>query len=194
MVDVVPATNDLDFSCLRSMFGVRGDASRCFCQFFDERRGKFSPNRETNMRRFREQLASGVPGLVALEEGRPTGWVQVGPLERYERFIRAMRYGSTTPPPPAGAWAVTCFVVPAERRRSGVATELLRAAVTYAAEHGASCLDAHPVDTRSRASRIASDELYVGVMSTFTRQGFRVISRTSAQRPAVRKRLAENRL
>lgn len=189
-VQVVPASGQLDFASVCDVFGLRGDASRCFCQFFDERAGSFSPNRDRNRSLLQRQLKTETPGLIALDGGRPIGWVQVGPLERYARFCRAMKYGKTTPSPPSGAWAVTCFVVPPEDRHAGVSTELLRAAVTYARDSGAACLDAHPVDTRSKNGTTRSDELYVGVLTTFTRQGFRVISRPTERRPAVRKRLA----
>ncbi len=84
---------------------------------------------------------------------------------------------------------MTCFVVPVIHRRTGVAGELLDAAVEFAGHYGAGSVDAHPVDIRDKDSRISGSELYVGVLSLFTKRGFRVVGRTSPRRPIVRRRV-----
>lgn len=60
---VVPATEDVDFDDIAAVFGERGDASRCFCQFFCYQRDGFRENRRHNMEALRNQLtwATGIP-------------------------------------------------------------------------------------------------------------------------------------
>ena len=76
-------------------------------------------------------------------------------------------------------WAVTCFVVARAARRSGVASALLEAAVTYAREHGARVIEGYPVDTAG--ARITSASGYTGTLSMFERAGFRVVADTTSK-------------
>ena len=189
---VVPADQSVPWDDVVRAFGERGDASRCFCQYFCEPSGAFKPSRKTNMAALLNQISDHTPGLLAYRQDEPVGWVQVGPMQRYPRFERSAGYGSKTVSPPSGAWALTCFVVAVGNRQEGLAGELLDAAVDFALSQGAASLDAHPVDLRGTTSRPSGSELYVGVLSLFTRRGFRIVGRTSSRRPVVRRRLQPN--
>lgn len=191
-IEVVPADGRIPFDDVVAVFGERGDASRCFCQFFCSPRGEFRSSHSRNMQALKDQVETYTPGLVAYRDGQSAGWAQIGPMERYPRFEAGARYGSKTPDPPAGTWALTCFVVSVGHRKQGVAGSLLDAAVAFAANAGASAIDAHPVDVRGGGARPSGSELYVGVQSLFTRRGFRVVGRTSPRRPVVRRRLHPN--
>ena len=85
-----------------------------------------------------------------------------------------------------------CFVVSRRARRQGVAGLLLDAAVDYAGAHGATMLEAYPVDTAGE--KIASANAYHGTLRMFERAGFTVVERrqwntTSPVRPIVRRGL-----
>jgi GNAT superfamily N-acetyltransferase len=69
-----------------------------------------------------------------------------------------------------GLWAVTCFVVRPGARRHGLATALLDGALTLAWRHGATQIEAYPVDTA--VGTPSSSELYHGPLSVFLRAGF----------------------
>jgi GNAT superfamily N-acetyltransferase len=74
-----------------------------------------------------------------------------------------------------------------------VASALLHAAIDYARQHGATVLEAYPVET-AQGSRITSANLYHGTLAMFERAGFQVVERrqhnaTSPVRPIVRLRL-----
>lgn len=188
-IEILPANRDLPFDEVVEVFGVKGDASRCFCQFFCDSPAEFKASRRHNIEKLRGQVEEGTPGLMAYREGSPVGWVQVGPLEQYPRFRRTAKYDSTVPEPPPSTWAVTCFVVTVGNRQDGVASALLDAAIDFAQRSGAQAIDAHPIDLRASNSRTSSSELYVGVLSLFTRRGFRTVGRPSPRRPIVRRRL-----
>jgi hypothetical protein len=75
-------------------------------------------------------------------------------------------------------------------------THLLAAAVDYAREHGATLLEAYPIDTAG--GRVASANAYHGTLSMFERAGFRVAARrqanpTSPVRPIVRRAIRRRR-
>ncbi len=86
------------------------------------------------------------PGLVAYDGEEAIGWVSVGPREDYERlaYSRVLAPIDDTP-----VWSIVCFVVGRRSRRQGVANALLDSAIEYARDHGATTLEAYPVDVES---------------------------------------------
>jgi GNAT superfamily N-acetyltransferase len=82
-------------------------------------------------------------------------------------------------------WSVVCFYIARSARRSGVATALLDAAVTYAFRQGARTIEGYPVDTRGQ--RRPSAALYTGTLDLFARAAFAEAFRRSPHRPVVRR-------
>ena len=70
------------------------------------------------------------------------------------------------------AWWVSCFVVRREHRGSGVGAALLEGAVDWAAQHGASVLDGHPVDTGGQKGAPSPSAVFTGTLVMFQRAGF----------------------
>jgi len=86
-----------------------------------------------------------------------------------------------------GAWWVTCFAVDSRHRRSGVGSALLKAAVEFAREHGATAVEGHPVDvTNLRAARVGGSAIYTGTVAMFSAAGFAEVARTYPTRPVMR--------
>jgi GNAT superfamily N-acetyltransferase len=86
-----------------------------------------------------------------------------------------------------GAWWVTCFAVDSHHRRSGVGSALLKAAVEFAREHGATAVEGHPVDVAAlSAARVSGSAIYTGTMAMFSAAGFSEIGRTYPTRPVMR--------
>jgi GNAT superfamily N-acetyltransferase len=174
---------------LVAVFGTRGDASRCWCQWFRHQRpGFYATTSEQRRADLQSQVEAPVPPgvLVYDDAGAPSGWCAVAPRADYPRL--------TTYPVTAGTadedglWAVTCFVVRVGKRRQGLAEVLLDGAVDLARRHGARAVEAYPLDTTMRTASAA--ELFHGPLSVFLRLGFTEIgARTTKARPVVRLRL-----
>jgi GNAT superfamily N-acetyltransferase len=81
-------------------------------------------------------------------------------------------------------------VVSRSRRGKGVATALLQGAIEYAAAHGATMLEAYPIEPGE--ARIPAAKAYGGPIGMFEKAGFEVVIRrqanaSSAPRPTVRR-------
>jgi GNAT superfamily N-acetyltransferase len=87
------------------------------------------------------------------------------------------------------AWWVTCVNLRREARGRGIGTALLTTAADYAAQHGGSVLDGHPIDLVELRSRPSPSALFTGTMSMFLKAGFHEIGRTYPSRPVMRARL-----
>jgi GNAT superfamily N-acetyltransferase len=87
----------------------------------------------------------------------------------------------------SGAWWVTCFAVDSRHRRSGVGSTLLKAAVEFAREHGATAVEGHPVDVAAlSAARVGGSAIFTGTVAMFSAAGFTEVARTYPTRPVMR--------
>lgn len=181
-VRVVPATADR-WPGLGRAFGPRAkDPTSCWCQRF--RRHQELDNRSAL---HREVETARLPvGLLAIGGDEDVlGWTRVVPrstlpgVTENRALVRILDAD-------ADAWWVSCFAVRREHRGSGVGSALLRAAVDWAAQHDASVLDGHPVDTDGLAGTPAASALFTGTLAMFRRAGFNEIGRTFPTRPVVR--------
>ena len=76
-----------------------------------------------------------------------------------------------------------------EHRGAGIGVALLEAAVDSAAQHGASVLDGHPVDTDGLTRIPSPSAVFTGTLAMFRRAGFAEIGRTYPTRPVMRREL-----
>jgi GNAT superfamily N-acetyltransferase len=178
---------------LATLFDQGGDPKWCWCSFFRIRGRDFTnstgaENREVLAAAAVEGARAGhAPGLVAYDDGAVVGWVSVGPRADYERLTFSKVLAPVDDRP---VWSIVCFVVGRRSRGQGVARAMLDAAIDYARDHGATMLEAYPVDIPS-GERIPSANTYAGTLPMFERAGFEVVERRQATaksrpRPIVR--------
>ena len=196
-VEIHPLPPDR-FADLAALFAQGGDPKWCWCAFYRVRGMDFSTATATENRRVLERAADETagdgraPGLVAYRDGEAVGWVSVGPRADYERLAHSKVLAAVDERP---VWSIVCFVVARRARKQGIAIALLEAAVGYARHHGATLLEAYPVDTSGR--RVSAATAYKGTLAMFERAGFTVVARrranrASAERPIVRRELGRN--
>jgi GNAT superfamily N-acetyltransferase len=197
-LEIVPLTPDR-FADLAGLFGQGGDPKWCWCAFFRVRSLDFGAATPATNRAVLEAALEATaaerraPGLVAYRGGGAVGWVSVGPRDDYARLQHSK---VLAPVDDAPTWSIVCFVVARRSRGQGVAAALLDAAVEYAASHGATLLEAYPVDTAD--GRVPAASAFKGTLGMYERAGFEVIARrranrASAERPIVRLRLEGRR-
>jgi GNAT superfamily N-acetyltransferase len=184
---------------LAALFGQGGDPKWCWCAYYRMRGMSWSNstaarNRQVLEKAVRTDAREGhAPGLVAYRDGEAVGWVSLAPREEYERLEHSVSLARVDPKP---VWSIVCFVVGRKARGQGVASALLAAAVDYARDHGATLLEAYPVDTSG--GRIAAANAFHGTLSMFERAGFKVVARRQATgskvvRPIVRRAIRRRR-
>jgi len=117
-------------------------------------------------------------GLVAYENGEPVGFISLGPRHDYSVIAKSR---ATPPVDDVPAWVIPCITVRKQARGRGLAVALIRAAVDYAASHGAVAVEAYP---RASSARVQDDYAFYGTQRIFRRAGFRVIARPPRDLPA----------
>ena len=175
---------------LATLFDQGGDPKWCWCSYFRVRGRDWTNARPAENRELLRAAArrrDHAPGLVAYDEGVVVGWVSLGPRADYERLAYSRVLAPLDDVP---VWSIVCFVVGRRARGRGVAGDLLAAAIDYGRDHGATTLEAYPVDV-PRGERIPSASAYQGTLRMFKRAGFKVVERRQANaaspvRPIVR--------
>lgn len=168
---------------LERLFGERGASAGCWCMWWRLPRKEWQKQQGAgNKRAFRRIVGQGrQPGLLAYVDGQPAGWCAVEPRESYPVLANSRVLKPVDEQP---VWSVVCFFIARPYRKSGLSSELLRAAVAHARKHGAKIVEGYPVDPRGGAMPDAF--AWTGLPGTFRKAGFREAARRSATRPIFR--------
>lgn len=193
-VTVKPA-NEAAWDDIQTVFGTRGDASRCQCQYYKIRDKDWkSVSVAERAFRLRQQSDCGYPdadattGLVAYLRDEPVGWCAVEPRSAYPRlqFMRVPWSGRTEDKDDSTVWAITCFTVRVGYRRQGISRALVRAAVGFAKGRGARALEGYPMVVPVARDVAWPGELFVGTQNIFTEAGFVEVSKPTKRRVVMR--------
>lgn len=170
------------------LFGKQGACYGCWCTHFRlapaVRRG-IGVGQKKNL--IRERILAGPPpGLLAFEDEKPVGWMQIGPRHDVPQWNNAKRSSAPLQQSEAlddRAWAISCFFVRGEARGKGLSHALVRAGIDFAGRNGALVLDACPMDHSTDTSRMA---LFVGPTRVFEKAGFLQVASRKPGRPLMR--------
>jgi ribosomal protein S18 acetylase RimI-like enzyme len=183
---VAPLTPDR-WPDLEAIFKAKGCsiARMCWCMAYRVSGSREPPAGMTRSEANRADLralvdAGNPPGLIGYRGKVPVGWVSLGPREEFAKLERSPVMKPVDEKP---VWSVICFVVPAEFRGQGVAQALLKAAVAYAREQGATLIEAYPVD---KPARSGDENMWFGAKSMYDKAGFKEVARRKPHRPIVR--------
>jgi GNAT superfamily N-acetyltransferase len=190
---IVPA-NEASWDDLQTIFGPRGEAQRCQCQWFKTRAAEWrAMSVEDRAERLRGQTECGDPdagmtsGLIAYLDAEPVGWCAVEPRTTYPRLLtsRVPWSGREESKTDETVWVVSCFVTRTGYRRRGVSKALAAAAVDFARHRGARALEGYPIAVHP-GQEFTWGELYVGSRSVFASAGFHEVSRPTERRVVMR--------
>ncbi len=160
----------------------------CWCMYWRKKRSEWAGLGKENCEDLRRIVESGAaPGTLAYRDGRAVGWCTVAPRGEYPALERSPTLKAIDDEP---VWAITCFFVSKDNRRTGMTAFLVREAVIYAREKGAEVIEAYPIIWRERKYR-KMGEAYLGFSTTFERLGFEQASDRSSTRNIMRLYLKE---
>jgi GNAT superfamily N-acetyltransferase len=186
-LDILPLTVER-WPLLEDLFGLKGAHGGCWCMYFRQSGPEWkSRTNEGNKSAFRERVQVGPPpGLIAIDDGKPVGWMQIGPRPEVAKWNSPRRASAPLSPQAADdkdVWAISCFYVRVGHRRAGLIHRLVEAGIGFASENGARAVEACPID-KSRG--VGVGDLYVGSTQVFEKAGFEKLTERRAGRPLMR--------
>jgi GNAT superfamily N-acetyltransferase len=171
------------WSDLEDLFGERGACGGCWCMFWRLPRKKFEAGKGAgNKRALKRIVTSGPePGIIGYLNSEPIAWCAVAPREDYIALERSRILKPVDDQP---VWSVSCLFIKKPYRRQGISAQTLRAAVAFAASHGAAIVEGYPVEPSTNT--IPDPFLWHGIASAFLAAGFKEVARRSTSRPIMR--------
>lgn len=182
------------WSDLAALFEARGGPKACWCMVWRATTAEAKDTSGTARRAALEgRVKGGVPvGILGYRDGVPVAWCSIAPRETYRPMGGVDGDGGHAPnadPVQRGrengarvesVWSVVCFFIPKAMRGQGIMPRLLKAAVEHARLHGATVVEAYPVDPDSPSYR------FMGFVHTFEAAGFREVGRAGMRRHVMR--------
>ena len=173
-----------DFVTVLGEGGIAG----CWCMYWttdttrewrDDSKGGSTARNKTLMRAMVEEGPP--PGLIAYDDDEPVAWCRVVARSTLPGLKRSRHF--STDLDIDGVWSLPCFVVRRSHRGRGLTAALTEAAMSLAAEQGATVLEAYPWETEEHKDPMS---IYTGVASTFRRLGFDEVQRKAPHKPMMR--------
>lgn len=185
--DIVPLDAAL-WPAFEDLFGKQGACYGCWCTYFRLPPAARRVNdRARNKDVIRTRIEAGPPpGLLAVQDGKAMGWMQIGPRADIPEWNNAGRGSAPERPEQAldpTVWAISCFFIHNKARGKGLTHSMVEAGLKFARKNGARYVEACPID-QSKDSR--SIGLFVGSTRVFDKAGFERLLERKAGRPLMR--------
>jgi GNAT superfamily N-acetyltransferase len=125
---------------------------------------------------------SGAPtGLIGYLDEQPVAWCSMAPRAG---FIGLANSRILEPVDEQPVWSITCLFIRKEYRRKGLSGRMIQAAADFARQHGATILEAYPVEPQS--DKAPDVFMWTGTIAPFLQAGFSEVARRSEHRPILR--------
>ena len=166
-----------------TLMGEKGGCGNCWCMFFRLPYKVFQENKpDGNKKMIRQLVNKGKPqGLIASMNDEPIGWIAMAPREDYLKLENARVFKRIDDKP---VWSITCFFIKKQFRHRGVSQQLIKGAIDFAKKKKIKTLEAYPAIPY--AEKVPHAFLWVGVLSSFLKNGFTIVQQNSKSRAMVR--------
>jgi len=166
-----------------ALMGEKGGCGNCWCMYFRLSYKDFQANKPDGNKKLMKQLVNkGMPqGLIASIDKEPVGWIALAPREDYMRMENSRSFKRIDDKP---VWSITCFFIKKGFRHKGLSSELIKGTIDFAKKKKIKTLEAYPAIPY--AEKVPHPFLWVGVLSSFIKNGFSIVQQNSKSRAMVR--------
>jgi GNAT superfamily N-acetyltransferase len=166
------------------LFGSKGACGNCWCMYYRLNKSDFLEGKieEGNKDAMKELVWQNKPvGVIALYEGEAIAWCAFAPREDFIKLTKSRVHKRIDD---EAVWSIPCTFIHKNFRRLGVSVELLKGVIKYAKDNGIKILEAYP--TIPTQEKLPDSFAWIGLYKSFERAGFKIVDRTSKNRPMVR--------
>ncbi len=167
-----------------TLFGEKGACGNCWCMYYRLPRADFDAGKtdDGNKNAIKNLVWSDRPvGMIGLIEGEAIAWCAFAPRQDFMRLENSRVHKRIDN---NEVWSIPCLFINKKYRKSGISVQLLKETIKYARDNGIKIIEAYP--TIATKDNIPDSFVWYGLLKSFERAGFKVIDRTSKNRPMVR--------
>lgn len=166
------------------LFGSKGACGNCWCMYYRLKKLDFTKGKENqgNKKAMKKLVWQGKPaGVIGFAAGEPIAWCAFAPREDFLKIENSRVHKRIDDEP---VWSIPCFFVGKEFRKQGVSVAMLKALINYAKKKKIRIIEAYPVIPTKE--KLPDAFAWTGLYKSFARAGFKIVDRTSKNRPMVR--------
>jgi GNAT superfamily N-acetyltransferase len=152
--------------------GVRGG---CWCVFNLLTSAQFDRMSRDERREchFQKMQAGQATGLLVYDDNHPVAWCQFGRAGLFPRFERMRAYQALAlPPDKKPDWRIACLFVDKHRRKEGLSSYALHAAIESIRAKGGGIVESFPFDIEG-----IERPSYTGSVAMYEHEGFQPVCR-----------------
>ena len=165
------------------LFGEKGACGNCWCMYFRLKKTAFDEGKKRNGNKtaMHDIVWKDKPtGLLGMYQEQAIAWCAFAPREDYLKLESSRVHKRIDDEP---VWSIPCFFIHKNFRKQGVSVELLKHVARYAKENGIKIIEAYPLIPTQE--KLPDAFVWVGLYKSFERAGFKVVDKTSKNRPMV---------
>ena len=173
-----------NWSKFERLFGSRGACANCWCMYYRLKKQDFTKGKDDqgNKKAMKKLVWQGRPtGVIGFYAGEPVAWCAFAPRQDFMKIENSRVHKRIDAEP---VWSIPCFFVARKFRNRGISVKMLEALIAYARRNKIKVLEAYPVIPTK--DRLPDAFAWVGPYKSFARAGFKIVDRTSKNRPMVR--------
>jgi GNAT superfamily N-acetyltransferase len=180
---VEPLTKD-NWGKFEELFGEKGACGNCWCMYYRLPKPEFVEGKHNggNKNKKKELVWNSKPtGILCCYEGQAIGWCALAPRKDFVKLEKSRVHKPIDDKP---VWSIPCFFIHKDFRRLGISVVMLKGIIAYAKKNKIKILEAYP--TIPTQDKLPDSFLWIGLYKSFERAGFKIVDRTSKNRPMVR--------
>jgi GNAT superfamily N-acetyltransferase len=166
------------------LFGEKGACGNCWCMFHRLAKTEFDEGKidEGNKNAMKSLVWKNRPtGLLLFYEELPIAWCAFAPREDFLKLEKSRVHKRIDN---KIVWSVPCTFIDKNFRRRGVSVVLLKKLIEYAKQNDIKIIEAYPVIPTQE--KLPDAFAWIGLYKSFERAGFKIVDKTSKNRPMVR--------
>ena len=166
------------------LFGLKGACGNCWCMSFRLKKSDFEKGKSNSVNKIamKDLVWNDKPtGIIAIYQNKAIAWSAFAPREHFMKLENSRVHKRIDNEP---VWSIPCTFISKEYRRKGLSVELLKGVIKYAKEKRITTLEAYP--TIPTKDKLPDAFAWIGLYKSFERAGFKIVDRTSKNRPMVR--------
>ena len=172
------------WSKFEALFGAKGACGNCWCMFYRLEKAAFTEGKQDdgNKNAMKELALAGAPtGVLGIYDGQAIAWCAFAPRTDFPKMARSRVHKPIDDEP---VWSITCFFIDKAFRRMGISVAMLKGVIRYARKQKIKIIEAYP--TIPTTETLPDSFAWIGLYKSFERAGFKIVDRTSKNRPMVR--------